>query len=93
MGVGMQSQPRCYPPTAPGTAGGGEGASPWEENSGPAVLGGKEGMMHSMGPRDRGVEPASLGEATGPAGCSAVRSRPAAGPFRPAENPWGLPLR
>lgn len=91
----MQSQPRCHPPDAPGTAGGGEGASLWEENSGPAVLGRKEGTMHPVakGPRDKGVEPASLGEATGPPGCSAVCSRPAAGPFQPAENPQGLPLR
>lgn len=90
MGVGMQSQPRCYPPTAPGTAGGGEGASPWEENSGPAVLGGKEGMMHSVGPRDRGVEPASLGESHWPAKAALL---PAAGRLRVPGNPWGLPLR
>lgn len=91
----MQSQPRCHPPTTPGTAGGGEGASPWEENSGPVVLGRKEGTMHPMarGPMDRGVEPAGLGGATIPPGCSAMRSRPAAGPFQPSENPHGLPLQ
>jgi len=90
----MQSQPRCRPPTAPGTAGGGEGAALWEENSGPAVLGRKEGTMRPMakGPSDRGVEPAGLGEATGPTGCSAVHSRPAAGSLEPAEKSPGAPV-
>lgn len=95
MGVGMQSQPRCRPPATPGTAGGGEGASPWEENSGPAMLGRKEGTMHPVakGPRGRGVESDGPEEGTSPPGCCAVHSRPTAGPFQPTENPWGLPLR
>lgn len=95
MGVGMQSQPPCHPPATPGTAGGGERALPWEENSGPAVLGRKEGTMHPVakGPGHRGAEPVGLGKATGPPGCPAACSRPTAGPFQTAEKPRGLLLR
>lgn len=85
----MQSQPRCRPPATPGTAGGGEGASPWEENSGPAMLGGKEGTMHPVakGPRGRGVE--SDGWEKPPARQAAVPRT--ADPLRVPSSPLKIP--